>query len=236
MTAEQTALKRAAAIAAVDAEVHGGMRLGLGTGTTAFFVLEELARRIRAEGLQIGGVPTSLETERLARERGIPLIDLGEPLDVAIDGADEIGPRRALTKGGGGAMTREKCVALSARRFVVVADSSKLVRRLSWPVPLEVLPFAEALVLRTLRQRFPGAAPALRLRDGAPFVTDNGNHIVDLAFPDERPHPTELAHALKQITGVIEHGLFIDMRPVVYVAGPNGVRVIGSGRPRLRRG
>jgi len=227
MTADQTALKRAAAVAAVTAEVRDGMRLGLGTGTTAFYVLEELARRIREEGLRLRGVPTSLETERLARERGIPLIEPGEPLDVAIDGADEIGPRRALTKGGGGAMTREKCVALSARRFVVVADHSKLVRRLSWPVPLEVLPFAQALVLRTLPHRFPGAQPTLRLRDGVPFITDNGNHIVDLTFPGERPHPTNLAHALKQITGVVEHGLFIDMRPIVYIAGPNGVRVIG---------
>lgn len=227
MTAEQTALKRAAASAAVAAEVRDGMRLGLGTGSTAFFVLEELARRIREQGLQVWAVPTSLETERLARERGIPLIDPGDPLDVAIDGADEIGPRRALTKGGGGAMTREKCVALSARRFVVVADNSKLVRRLSWPVPIEVLPFADGLVQRSLRQRFPAAEPTLRLREGVPFVTDNGNHIVDLAFSGERPHPTELAHALKQLTGVLEHGLFIDMRPVVYVAGPNGVRVIG---------
>lgn len=227
MTADQSALRQAAAVAAVGAEVRDGMRLGLGTGRTAAFALDELARRIRDEGLRICGVPTSLETERLALARGIPLIDLSEPLDLAIDGADEIGPRRALTKGGGGAMTREKCVALAARRFVVVADNAKLVRRLSWPVPMEVLPFAEALVVRTLRQRFPGSEPSLRLRDGAPFLTDSGNHILDLAFPGDRPHPTQLAHALKQITGVVEHGLFIDMRPVVYVAGPNGVRVIG---------
>jgi ribose 5-phosphate isomerase A len=222
----QTALKQAAALAAVRAEVHDGMRLGLGTGSTAFFVLEELGRRVRQEGLHISGVPTSLQTERHARELGIAIADLREPLDVAIDGADEIGPRRALTKGAGGAMTREKCVALAARRFVVVADVSKLVRRLNRPVPVEVLPFAEEPVVRTLRLRFAGAEPVLRLHDGAPFLTDNGNHIVDLRFPGERPRPAQLARALKQITGVVEHGLFIDMRPIVYVASDAGVRVI----------
>ncbi len=223
----RSALKQAAAVAAVRAEVRDGMRLGLGTGSTAFFVLEELARRVREEGLRVSGVPTSRETARLAHERGIALTDLDGPLDVAIDGADEIGPRRALTKGGGGAMTREKCVALAARRFVVVADVSKLVRRLSWPVPIEVLPFAEGLVLRALGERFAGAEPALRLREGTPFLTDNGNHIIDLGFRAARPHPAQLARALKQMTGVVEHGLFVGMQPVVYVAGEAGVRVIG---------
>ncbi|HLZ69464.1 MAG TPA: ribose-5-phosphate isomerase RpiA [Dehalococcoidia bacterium] len=226
MAEAQTALKQAAAVVAVRAEVRDGMRLGLGTGSTAFFVLEELARRIREEGLRVSGVPTSLETARLARERGIPLLDLEEPLDVAIDGADEIGPRRALTKGGGGAMTREKCVALAARRFVIVADASKLVRRLSWPVPVEVLPFAEGLVLRTLRERLAGAEPRLRLVDGAPFLTDNGNHIIDVGFGGQRLPPARLGRAIRQIPGVVEHGLFVDMRPVVYVAGDAGVRVI----------
>ena len=225
MADRQTEQKRAAAIAAVRAEVRDGMAVGLGTGSTAFFALEELARLQREEGLRIRGAPTSLQTERLARERGIALVDLGEPLDVAIDGADEIDPRRALTKGGGGAMTREKCVAVAARRLVIVADATKLVRRLAWPVPIEVLPFAEGLTLRQLRERFPGCRPTLRLREGTPFVTDNGNHITDLAFDGNRPPARRLAAALKALTGVVEHGLFVGMKPALYIAGEDGVTV-----------
>lgn len=219
--------KRAAALAAVSAEVRPGMLVGLGSGTTAFFVIEELGRRIREGGLQVRGVPTSAETERLAREGGIPLANLDGIPDVAIDGADEIDPRHALTKGGGGAMTREKCVAQAARRFVVVADDSKLVRRLAWPVPVEVLPFALELVRRELLACFPGCDPVLRMRDGATFVTDNGNLILDLAF-GRRPAPRRLDIALKRLTGVVEHGLFVGLDPVIYVAGKHGVRVIGG--------
>jgi ribose 5-phosphate isomerase A len=222
---EREQLKRAAALAAVAAEVRSGMVVGLGTGTTAYFVVEEIGRRIREEGLQVRGVPTSAETERLARERGIPLTDLSETPDVAIDGADEIDPRRALTKGAGGAITREKCVAVAALRFVIVADDSKVVRRLAWPAPVEVLPFAEELVQRELVAAFPGCRPEPRSRDGVPFVTDNGNHILDLAFGADRPPPGRLARQLKRLTGVVEHGLFVGMRPVLYVAGPGGVRV-----------
>lgn len=225
MPDRQSEQKRAAAIAAVRAEVRSGMAVGLGTGSTAFFALEELARRMREEGLRVRGTPTSLQTERLARERDIPLADLSEPLDVAIDGADEIDPRRALTKGGGGAMTREKCVALAARRLVIVADASKLVRRLAWPVPIEVLPFAVGLALRQLRERYPGCRPALRRHDGAPFLTDNGNYIIDLGFAHGRPPAARLASALKSLTGVVEHGLFVGMKPALYIAGEDGVAV-----------
>ncbi|MHB8573794.1 MAG: ribose-5-phosphate isomerase RpiA [Dehalococcoidia bacterium] len=219
--------KRAAAVAAVHAEVRSGMLVGLGTGSTAFFVIEELARLIHETGLEVRCVPTSLETERRAHERGIPLTDLSRPLDIDIDGADEIDPRRNLTKGGGGAMTREKCVAVAARRLVIVGDGTKFVPRLQWPVPVEVLPFAEPLVRRELRSRFPGSSAAPRMDNGRPFLTDNGNHIVDLSFEGERPNPVVLAGRLKRITGVVEHGLFVGMNPVVYIADDGGVRVMG---------
>ena len=136
------------------------MVVGLGTGTTAYFVIEELARRIREDGLQVTGVPTSNETARLARDVGIPLVDLAAVPDVDIDGADEVDRGHNLTKGAGGAMTREKIVAAASKRLVIVVDESKLVRRLAWPVPIEVLPFAEAYVRRELRARFPGCSPA----------------------------------------------------------------------------
>ncbi len=224
---ERQAWKRAAAEAAVNAEVRSGMVVGLGTGTTAYFVVQELARLIRDAGLQIRGIPTSLETERLAQSLGIPLTDLHETPDVDIDGADEIDPEHNLTKGAGGAMTREKCVAVAARRFVVVADAPKLVTKLRWPVPVEVLPFALPFVEREIQADFPGAVSVLRLRDGAPLTTDNGNQILDVRFPDDiAPGPKALARRLDNMTGLLEHGIFAGMRPRVYVAGPTGVRVL----------
>lgn len=231
-TDEQRAQKRTAALAAVAAEVRTGMCVGLGTGTTAYFVIEELGRRIRAEGLQIRGVPTSEETARLAREGGIPLVDLSAMPDVDIDGADEVDPRRNLTKGAGGAITREKLVAVASRKLVIVVDESKLVRQLAWPVPVEVLPFAEPYVRRQLQQLFPGCSPVLRQRDGETFVTDNGNQIIDLGFDTGRPSPARLSGELKRIAGVVEHGLFVGMRPTVYAAGANGVMTLDRSTVR----
>jgi ribose 5-phosphate isomerase A len=202
------------------------MVVGLGTGTTAYFVIEELARRIREDVLQVSGVPTSNETARLAHDGGIPLADLAAVLDVDIDGADEVDPGHNLTKGGGGAMTREKIVAVASKRLVIVVDESKLVPSLAWPVPVEVLPFAEPYVRRELRARFPGCSPALRVRDGAIFVTDNGNHIFDVAFGSGRSAPARIAAELNSIPGVVEHGLFVGLKPAVYVSGANGVRVL----------
>ena len=227
---DKAPLKRAAAIAAAQAEVHSGMVIGLGTGSTARFVIEELGRRVREEGLRLRGVPTSEETARLATEYGISLTELSEPVDVDLDGADEVDRYGTLTKGAGGAMTREKCVAVASKRLVIVVDSSKLVPRLRWPVPVEVLPFAEELVRRELLARFPDAELRLRRRDGAVFVTDNGDLILDLVFNGRRPAPAVLGRAIKAITGVVDHGLFVGMRPIVYVAGADGVRVL---RPRL---
>ncbi len=179
----QAALKAEAADAAVEAEVRSGMRLGLGTGSTAALMLESLARRLQDGRLErIEGVPTSEVTAARCRELGIPVRSLEElpELDVGIDGADEIDPELRLIKGLGGAFLREKVVAAAARRFVVVADESKLVGRLGdhAPLPVEVVQFAAAGCDRLLRQQ--GWRPELRMDGGRPYVTDEGNHVARL--------------------------------------------------------
>jgi ribose 5-phosphate isomerase A len=218
--------KRAAAEAAVAAEVGSGMVLGLGTGTTASHVVITLGRLLRDGALQgIVGVPTSDATARLAREHGVPLSTLAEQprLAVCLDGADEIGPGLALIKGLGGALLREKIVASAADRFVVVADASKRVVRLGEhaPVPVEVIPFGEAVCARALRAL--GGEPVPR--DG--FVTDEGNRILDCAF-GPLDDPGRLAEAIRSIPGVVEHGLFLGMAEMAYVGGPDGVDVLRS--------
>ena len=213
--------------------VEEGMRVGLGTGSTTAFVLEELGRRIREEGLRIVGTPTSSSAERLARSCGIPLVTLDEveALDVAIDGADEIDPHLNLIKGRGAAHTREKVVASLARRFVIVADESKLVERLGVksPVPVEVLPMACRPVMQALERL--GAAPELRMgtkKDG-PVVTDQGFWIVDSAF-QAIDDPSELDYAINQIPGVLDHGLFIGMATEAFIGSNDGeVRTVKQG-------
>jgi ribose 5-phosphate isomerase A len=215
--------KRAAAEAAVEAEVRSGMALGLGTGTTASFVTIAVGRLLAAGDLdRIVAVPTSEATTALAREHGVPLATLAErpQLDVCLDGADEIGPRLGLVKGMGGALLREKIVASAADRFVVVADASKRVERLGdlAPVPVEVIPFGEAVCARALAAL--GCTPEPR----AGFVTDEGNHILDCRF-GPIDDPEALASAIRSIPGVVEHGLFLGMAHAAYIAGPGGVEV-----------
>jgi ribose 5-phosphate isomerase A len=216
-------LKRAAAEAAVAAEVANGMRLGLGSGSTAAHVVRAVARRLQAGELSgIVGVPTSEATATLARSLSVPLATLSEApeLDVAIDGADEIDPALDLIKGLGGALLREKIVASATRRFVIVADDSKRVLRLGrrTPVPVEVIPFAEPVCRRALAAL--GCDP--QLRDGR---TDEDNVILDCHFEGGIGDPAGLAAAIHGIPGVVEHGLFLGMTAATYVAGPAGVIV-----------
>jgi ribose 5-phosphate isomerase A len=224
------ALKAEAADAAVEAEVRSGMRLGLGTGSTAALMLESLARRLKDGRLEhIQGVPTSEATAARCRELGIPvrtLVELPE-LDVGIDGADEIDPELRLIKGLGGAFLREKVVAAAAHRFVVVADETKLVSRLGEhaPLPVEVVQFAEAGCERLLRLH--SWEPTLRLADGAPYVTDEGNHVLDCRR-DDWSDPFALEAGLGSVPGVVAHGLFLDYARAAYVATSDGVRVLGS--------
>lgn len=222
--ADLEALKKDAALRAA-ALVQGGMRVGLGTGSTAKYVIEEIGRRVRAGELQgVVGVATSEASEALAREVGISVEDLGTaPLDLAIDGADEIAPNLDLIKGLGGALTREKLVELRARELVVIADHTKLVARLGEkaPVPVEVVRFGVDSTLARLAAL--GAGGALRGPGGAPFVTDNGNFVFDARF-ERIEDPSELARQLKLTPGVVESGLFLGMATAAFVATPTGVR------------
>jgi ribose 5-phosphate isomerase A len=208
------------------------MRLGLGTGSTADLFLELLAQRVRG-GLRIIGTPTSQRTADKARGLGIPMDDLDNlgSLDLAIDGADEADGRLDLIKGGGGALLREKIVAASAKRLVIVADESKLVGRLgAFPLPVEVVPFGH----RTTRDRicaaaerigYPSLTPALRAKDGQLFRTDNGNHIYDCPFGAIQGTGV-LASALSAVTGVVDHGLFVGMASALVIASAAGVKVM----------
>jgi ribose 5-phosphate isomerase A len=224
------ALKRAAADAAVEAEVRSGMCLGLGSGSTAALMLDALAERLGDGRLaDVSGVPTSETTAARCRELGIPLHTLAErsSLDVAIDGADEIDPALRLIKGLGGAHLREKVVAAAAGRFAVVADESKLVAQLGdkAPLPVEVVRFAEPVSDRLLRRL--GWEPELRLRDGEPWITDEGNHLLDCRRADWSD-PERLEAEVAAVPGVVAHGMFIGVASVAYVATSDGVRTLSA--------
>ena len=216
------AAKRAAGEAAA-ALVERGMLLGLGTGSTVWFLVEALGRRVREEGLRIVGVPTSEATARQATGLGIPLADPDAAIDLAIDGADEVerGTLR-LIKGLGGALLREKVVAQLARRFVVVADASKVVGCLGEraPLPVEVVRFGLAATTRRIAEA--GGAPVLRRAGDAPFVTDNGNLVLDCGGFAPIRDPYTLERTLRGIAGVVGTGLFLDVAECAFIAGPDG--------------
>lgn len=191
--------------------VKDDMIVGLGTGSTVYYTILKLGERVK-NGLRIQGVPTSKETEKLARQIGIPLVTLEDvnKLDLAIDGADEVDNQFALIKGGGGALLREKMIAKASEQFIVVADSTKLVQTLgAFPLPVEVVRFGWEMTAKHMRDL--GCVPRLRLlEDHTPFITDNGNYIMDCHFQEiKRPH--ELEVALNMIPGVVENGLFNHM-------------------------
>lgn len=221
------AFKEQAALRAVAAEVRDGMVVGLGTGSTAAFVLNELARRIRDNGWRIQGIPTSERTAAEARRLGIPLTTLDAVPDVAVDGADQVDPSLNLIKGGGGAHVREKLVALAAHRVVIVADYTKAVPRLHGPVPVEVLTFGLPWVMRVLPEQVPGCRPQVRLRDGRPALSDTGNLLVDLIC-GPLGDPAAVAAALDRVSGIVDHGLFLGIADVAYLAGPDGIQQLTS--------
>lgn len=210
-------------LAAVEAVTHieDGMTVGLGTGSTSFFAIHRIAERVK-EGLRIRAVSSSKGSESLARELGIPIVPFADidAIDVTIDGADEVDDAFNLIKGGGGALLREKILAANSRRFIVIVDESKLVRTLgTFPLPVEVVPFAHELTVRKLEAL--GCKPAIRQADGRPFVSDNGNYIVDCRF-DAIPDPAALSGRLHAIPGVVEHGLFVRMTETVVVGSSEG--------------
>jgi len=230
--------KFVAAKRAVD-YVQDGMRLGLGTGSTAAWMVRCLAERIREEGLQVIGVPTSTRTADLARDLGIEVTSLDEAkwLDLTIDGADEVDPELNLIKGGGGALLQEKIVATASDRMVVITDAGKEVTALgAFPLPIEVIPFGwqttKALVEETLiNMDVLGRDTTLRMNDDRPYVTDEGNYILDLHLR-RIGNARQLSLVLNQVPGVVENGLFIDICDVVIVGHGDGrvqVRDINEG-------
>lgn len=203
--------------------------LGLGTGSTAERAIELIAELQRSGELSgFVGIPTSVRTERLARRLGLPLTTLEDhpEVDLTIDGADEVDPGLNLIKGLGGALTREKVVASASRELLIVADYTKRVERLGTraPLPVEVLRFGWKTVVHKLEKL--GAKPQLRLADERPFISDEGNYILDCHFPEGIADPYELDRALNGIAGVVEHGLFLGMADRVVVASPSGVEVL----------
>jgi ribose 5-phosphate isomerase A len=225
------AYKRQAAARALDF-VGAGMRLGLGTGSTAGHFIDLLAARVRA-GLDIVGVATSQATRAHAERVGIPLTSLDDTpeLDLTVDGADEIAPDLSLIKGGGGALLCEKIVAAASARMVVIADHTKWVALLGrFPLPVEVVPFGLAATRRAVEAAAaaagaPGPALLRRGKDGHAFVTDSGHFILDAAL-QRIPRPEVLAARLAAIPGVVEHGLFIGLARTAVIAGPDGVDVV----------
>jgi len=220
--------KLAAAAAAVKL-VEPGMKLGLGTGSTAAKLIEVLAERVRG-GLDVVCVPTSEATRKLADAAGIRISSLDEfpHLDLTIDGADEIDPILTLIKGAGGALLREKIVATASDRMVVIADVSKKVKTLGqFPLPVEVVPFGMTatrnMIAAMVREiGYDGTIAMRRGKDGKPFLTENGNLILDCQF-GRIGEPLDLAAALRIIPGVVEHGLFIGLCDQAFIAGPDGV-------------
>jgi ribose 5-phosphate isomerase A len=211
--------KKSAGERAVD-YIKDGMVVGLGTGSTVFYTLKKLGELVQ-NGLKIKGVSTSKATTHLCQELGIPLISINEvsEIDLTIDGADEISCTFAGIKGGGGALLFEKVVATASKKVIWVVDSSKVSEKLGhFPLPVEVIPFGYTHVIKKLDKRI--LRPQLRLKDNDPFITDSGNYIIDLhinTIQDEEG----LASYLKSITGVVEHGLFIDVVDTVIIGKEN---------------
>ncbi|HEX9132230.1 MAG TPA: ribose-5-phosphate isomerase RpiA [Ktedonobacteraceae bacterium] len=224
---QQDTWKRLAGEAAAQL-IEDGMILGLGTGTTATQMIYAVGRRIQ-EGLRItGAVATSQASEALARKLGIPLTDLDTypVLDLAIDGADEIDGQLRLIKGGGGALLREKVVASSARRFIVIGDATKQVAQLgrNTPLPVEVVPFAATPVSKHLEAL--GASVRLRRSGDGVFFTENCNVILDCFFAGGIADPTDLNAHIRSIVGVVEVGLFLKMAERAIIGGPEGIKVL----------
>ena len=206
--------------------IEDGMVVGLGTGSTATRFIEFLGERVK-RGLKIRGIPTSKTSKELAESFSIPITDLQQcpEIDVAIDGADEIGPGLALIKGGGGALLHEKIVASASKRFIVIADTSKVVTRLGKvPLPVEVIPAASPIVIRRLALM--GIRPTIRrLKDGFEFITEEGNLILDCEC-GEIQDPDALAASIKDVVGVVEHGLFLHMADRALVSDGALVRTL----------
>tara|TARA_B100001996_G_scaffold335920_1_gene286894 strand:+ start:539 stop:1213 length:675 start_codon:yes stop_codon:yes gene_type:complete len=212
--------------------VESGMKIGIGTGSTVKYTILELGRRIREEGLEITGIPTSKATEILSKQQGIPMINWDEcdSLDLVIDGADEFDQNLHLIKGGGGALLREKIVAESSAAMIVVADASKKVEILgNFPLPIEVNPYGWEQTKRRVEKLCPGHV----VRRGPDYLTDNGNPILDANFGASISDPVELEAEIRAISGVVDVGLFTDTADVVVMAAIDGCVLIRKENARI---
>ncbi len=223
-------MKRIVAERAVDEYVEDGMNVGLGTGSTAYFAIKRIGELV-SQGYSLTCVATSVASEDLARECGIKVAELDEvdKLDVTIDGADEVDPKMQLIKGLGGALLREKIVAAATVREIIIADSSKKVEKLGTkaPLPVEVLRFGHEHTRYALKRQ--GCEPVLRMKDGAPFVTDGGNYIYDCRFPQGIDNPFFLESRIDVIPGVVENGLFLNTAFDVLICDSDGQVTMMSG-------
>ncbi|RBW62020.1 ribose-5-phosphate isomerase RpiA [Ruegeria sp. A3M17] len=236
MTGDLSPIDKAKYVAARRAAdmVQDGMRVGLGTGSTAAWMVRRLGERVQQEGLRIKAVPTSTRTAQLARELGIEVVSLDQAgwLDLTIDGADEFDGDLNLIKGGGGAHLQEKIVATASDQMIVIADAGKEVETLgAFPLPVEVIPFGWQTTRTLIQEALDtmdvlGTSAALRMNEEAPFVTDEGNHILDLQL-QRIGNARQLALVLNQVPGVVENGLFIDICDKVVIGH-------GDGRVELR--
>lgn len=219
-----TILAKEAAGHAAALLIKPGMLVGLGTGSTASCFIENLSRRCREEGLRISAVATSQQSEAQAKAQGIPLLEIDKlaTLDVTVDGADQVDRAKQLIKGGGGALLREKVLASLSREMIVVVDEDKLVDQLgSFPLPLEILPFAHEAILFKIRNL--GYQGEFRYKErGKYFTTDNGNYIIDLHFGSRPLDPKEDELILRSIPGVLETGLFLNMAGRIIIGKKNG--------------
>lgn len=235
----QDELKQQVGYKAVDDYVTSGMVVGLGTGSTAYHAVARVGEKLKSGELKdIIAIPTSVRTKEQAESLDIPLatLDTHSQLDVAIDGADHVDPELNLTKGGGGALFREKIVEVCAKKFIVIVDESKMVDGLGpgFPIPVEIVPFCHEHTMRTIAE-LPTCKgkckPVLRMGDCSNnqvdgdeiAVTDNGNYIVDLHFDDPISDPKTMGVELKSVVGVVEHGLFCGMASSVIIAGSDGI-------------
>ncbi|KAE8736322.1 putative ribose-5-phosphate isomerase 2 [Hibiscus syriacus] len=233
----QDDLKKIAAYKAVEF-VESGMVLGLGTGSTAKYALDRIGELLRQGKLtNIVGIPTSKKTQEQALSLGIPLSDLDRhpTIDLAIDGADEVDPHLNLVKGRGGSLLREKMVEGACKKFVCIVDESKLVKHLGGnglALPVEVVPFCWKFTANKLQNLFQRSGCVAKLRndcEGNPFVTDNGNYIVDLYLKKELGDSQIASDAILRVAGVVEHGMFLDMATTVIVAGERGITIKNKG-------
>jgi ribose 5-phosphate isomerase A len=226
-----THLKKSAAEFAVNKFIHSDMIIGLGSGSTAIFVLSRISELLQlGEIKNLKGIPSSFQIESESKRLGIPLTNFKEhtTIDVTIDGADEVDPDMNLIKGGGGALLREKVIAQASRREIIIVDDSKLSDKLGtkWPVPVEIIPFGWESHNNFFTSI--GATPILRLTDaGVPFTTDEGNFIIDLHL-GEIENAYLLAEYLNSRAGIVEHGLFIDVATDLIIASETGIQHVSK--------